>query len=152
LGYALLGVVGAYLSSREDRFLQAAVRTAEGLMPALSAEGRLPGRLDATWRPAADWVCLTGSVQIAHCWLLLFRETRRPEFLDAGRRANAFVRRTIAVDGPPEIRGGVKGSFPVNGGYGRWQYLNWACKFAIDSNREELALAAEERRADAELR
>ena len=29
---------------------------------------------------------------------------------------------------------------PVNGGYGTWQYLNWACKFTIDSNCAELAL------------
>ena len=40
---------------------------------------------------------------------------------------------------PTEIRGGVKGSQPINGDYGKWQYLNWACKFTIDANRAELA-------------
>ena len=38
-----------------------------------------------------------------------------------------------------EIRGGVKGSQPIGGDYGKWQYLNWACKFTIDANRAELA-------------
>jgi len=28
----------------------------------------------------------------------------------------------------------VTGSFPVDGGYGTFQYLNWACKFSIDAN------------------
>jgi hypothetical protein len=38
--------------------------------------------------------------------------------------------------------GGVKGSFPVSGGYGRFQYLNWACKFSIDANLLELGVTA----------
>jgi len=43
-----------------------------------------------------------------------------------GSAANAYVRRTIKVSGPAETRGGIKGCFPVNGGYGIYQYLNWA--------------------------
>ena len=39
--------------------------------------------------------------------------------------------------------GGVKGSFPVDGDYGAWAYLNWAAKFCIDANLLELELARE---------
>jgi hypothetical protein len=141
LGYALRGIIGAYNNSGQDRYLLAACRTADGLIGALDSEGRLPGRLDDHWRSASNWVCLTGASQIAECWLLLHRATARNDYREAALRTNAFVRRTIVVDGPAEISGGVKGSFPVDGGYGRWQYLNWACKFAIDANRLELALA-----------
>lgn len=144
LGYALRGIVGAYLASREERFLRAACLTADGLMTALQPNGRLPGRFDAHWRPAVDWVCLTGASQIAESWLLLHDATSRGEYLRAGLAANAFVRRTVSIDGPDDIRGGVKGSFPVHGGYGRWQYLNWACKFTIDANREELRHVTEQ--------
>lgn len=140
LGYALRGVVEAYLVSRDERYLRAAVRTADGLRSALGADGRLPGRLDAQWRAGADWVCLTGTSQIAHCWLLLYRAIGRDGYLHAARRANAWVRRTVAMSGLPEGRGAVAGSFPVGGEYGRWQYLNWACKFTIDANREEMLL------------
>jgi hypothetical protein len=140
LGYALRGIVEAYFSSQDDRYLQAACRAADGLTRALGAEGKLPGRLDADWKPAADWVCLTGSSQIAESWLLLYKATGRADYRRAALLANAFVRRTITIDGPPEVRGGVKGSFPVDGLYGRWQYLNWACKFTIDANRAEMAL------------
>ena len=39
------------------------------------------------------------------------------------------------------MTGGVKGSFPVDGGYGTYEYLNWAAKFTIDANVKELALS-----------
>jgi hypothetical protein len=142
LGYALRGLVGAFLASRQERYLKAACLTADGLMMALKHDGSMSGRLDAQWGSAVDWVCLTGSSQIAHCWLLLHRETGRADYLAAGLAANAYVRKKIALNGPDDIRGGVKGSFPVNGGYGTWQYLNWACKFTIDANREELKVAS----------
>jgi hypothetical protein len=86
-----------------------------------------------------SWVCLTGLSQIAECWFLLARATGNGRYAEAGRKANRFVRRTISVNGPEDIRGAVKGSQPINGEYGRWQYLNWACKFTIDANRAELA-------------
>ena len=41
--------------------------------------------------------------------------------------------RLIAA-GDKGTRGGIKGSFPVDGDYGRFEYLNWACKFFIDAN------------------
>ena len=73
-------------------------------------------------------------MQIAHCWLLLHQITGDPKFFEAGCRANAYVRARMRVDGTPEMRGGVKGSFPVDGEYGQFEYLSWAAKFFIDSN------------------
>lgn len=134
LGYALRGVIEAFRFSEDGYFLQAARRTADGLLSALRPDGFLPGRLRSSWSGAADWCCLTGSVQIASCWLLLYRATGEPRYRDAAFAVNRYVRRTMKTDGPPETRGAIKGSFPVSGGYGRYQYLNWACKFFIDSN------------------
>jgi hypothetical protein len=134
LGYALRGVVEAALFSDDASLLARAQRTADGLLGALRDDGFIPGRLRSNWSAAARWACLTGSAQIAHCWLLLYRTTGDPRYRDAARAANRYVRRTIRIDGPDGARGGVKGSFPVSGGYGAYEYLNWACKFAIDSN------------------
>jgi len=138
IGYALRGIIEAYRATREEAFLRSAERCADGLLAVVREDGFLPGRLDCTWHGTVPWVCLTGSVQIAACWLLLHRETRRSEYLRAARACNAFVRRTVKVDGPPGTRGGVKGSFPVDGWYGKYQYLNWACKFLIDANLLDL--------------
>lgn len=141
IGYVLRGVVEAHLWSNDEATLKAAYRTADGLLPAIAADGRLAGRLDANWNAAVDWVCLTGSVQIAHSLFLLSRASKRTDYAAKARALNAYVRRSIALAGDEDAIGGIKGSFPVHGEYGRFQYLNWACKFMIDACREELAFA-----------
>lgn len=138
IGYALRGVLEAYRFGREPTLLDAALRTANGILSALRPDGFLPGRLRADWSPAAKWVCLTGSAQIAHCWLLLTGITGDVRYADVARKTNAFVRRTVRVSGAPEIRGAVRGSYPARGPYGRYQYLNWATKFLADSLMLEL--------------
>ena len=140
LGYFLRGVVEAFRWSEDEVFLAAARRTADGLLGCIDDEGRLPGRLDRNWRAVVDWVCLTGSVQIAHSWLLLYRYTADTAYRDAAYRANRYVRRSMHVDGDPARRGGIKGAFPVDGGYGGYEFLNWAVKFAIDANLLEQAI------------
>ena len=142
IGYVLRGVIEGHLFSGRADLLAAAVRTADSLVDRIDGDGYLAGRLDRNFKPAVDFVCLTGSVQIAHCLFLLYRLTGDANYLAAGKRATRYVRRTISIDGPVETRGGVKGSFPVNGDYGRWEYLNWAAKFCIDANLLELDLAA----------
>lgn len=137
LGYAVRGIIEGYLYSRDEALLDSAVRAAEGLASALAANGFLPGRIASDWRGTVPWACLTGSVQIASCWLLLYRETGNGAFRDAAWRANEYVRRTIAMDGPPGERGGVRGAFPISGRYNRYQYLNWAAKFFVDANMLE---------------
>jgi hypothetical protein len=141
IGYALRGIVEAYLATQQAKYLQAACRTADGLIHAMAADGRLPGRLDERWEASVDWVCLTGTAQIAESLFLLAGPARRDDYRHAAARANSYVRRTIVTEGPNELRGAVKGSFPVDGWYGRWQYLNWACKFMTDANRAELKCA-----------
>jgi hypothetical protein len=65
---------------------------------------------------------------------MLFDVTGDERYREAGYLLNAYVRRTVSNRGCDGTRGGIKGSFPVSGGYGTYEYLNWACKFFIDSN------------------
>lgn len=139
IGYVLRGVVEAWRLSTDPMHLVAALCTARSLARIVDAEGRLAGKLDSNWQPAAPWVCLTGSVQIAHSLFLL--AAHAPELAAPACRLNSYVRRTIQLDGTEDRRGGIKGSHPIDGGYGRWQYLNWAAKFMIDAQRAELAHA-----------
>ena len=134
LGYALRGVLEAYRFTEDATLLDACRLTADGLLTALGEDGFLPGRLDENWRGTVGWACLTGSVQIAYCWLALYRATGEARYRDAALAANRYVRRAVSVEGPPETRGGVKGSFPAGGGYCTYEYPNWAAKFFIDSN------------------
>lgn len=140
LGYFLRGVVEAHRLSGEGRYLEAAHRTGDALMAVQRPDGSLAGRYRENWTPAVDWCCLTGVSQIAESWFYLFEVTGDIRYLTAARKGNAFVRRTVRVQGSPDTRGGVKGAFPVDGGYGEFEYLNWAAKFTIDANRKELDL------------
>jgi hypothetical protein len=141
IGYVLRGLIEAYRFSEDRSILERAISTADGLITAIRpGSGFLSGRLDNSWRSAVRWVCLTGSAQIAHCWLMLYRYTGDDKYLRAASLANGYVRRTVKIDGPEEMRGGVKGAFPVYGNYGKYEYLNWACKFTIDSNLLEKEL------------
>lgn len=143
LGYTLRGVIEAYRLRPDPSLLAAAERTASALLRALGPDGTLPGRFAADWKPTVDWVCLTGAAQVALCWMLLFRITGRADWFEAARRANAYVRRSVHLQGPAAQRGGVKGSFPVQGEYGPYEYLNWAAKFLADSLMLEADLLAE---------
>ena len=134
LGYVLRGLVEAHRFNGDESVLAAARKTADGLSGAIDQEGFLPGRLLPNWRGAAPWACLTGSVQIAHCWLMLYEQSGETRYREAAFAANRYVRRTVKLSGEADRRGGVKGSFPVSGAYGRFRYLNWAAKFMIDSN------------------
>lgn len=140
LGYYLRGVVEAHRLSSERRFLDGARKTADALMLAQRPDGSLAGRQRPDWAPAVRWTCLTGLSQIAESWFYLFETTDDERYVAAALKANSFVRRTVCLDGSPEIRGGVKGSFPIDGAYGEFEYLNWATKFTIDANVKELEL------------
>jgi hypothetical protein len=140
VGYALRGILEAYRHSGDAAFLQRSLITANGLLGAMREDGFLPGYLDENWRGTVAWSCLTGTAQIAHCLLLLYQITGDGRFREAGFSANRYVRRTVRMKGAAEIRGGVKGSFPIDGDYAPYQYLSWANKFLIDSNLLELNL------------
>jgi hypothetical protein len=133
IGYALRGILEMYRFGRDRKFLEAARRIADGVLSALRDDGYLPGELRQDWSAAVNWVCLTGTAQIAHCWLILYVETGERRYADAAFRANAFVRSTVRISGAPDVRGGVKGSLPYYGAYCTYQYPNWAAKFLADS-------------------
>ncbi|MEO7043399.1 MAG: hypothetical protein ABI035_14140 [Gemmatimonadaceae bacterium] len=142
IGYALRGLTEIFLHTREQDVLDAAVRTADALSETVAADGFLAGRLDKLWNGAVSWVCVTGSAQIAHSLLLLHGELDRPAYRDAARRLLRYVRRTVHLSGPAGVRGGVKGSFPVDGEYGTYEFLNWAAKFLIDAGQAEITFGS----------
>jgi hypothetical protein len=140
IGYVLRGLLEAHRWRESAVTLLACERAGHALLGCIDEEGRIPGRLTREWKGAAPYVCLTGSVQIAYCWMMLFELTRDTSYRSAALRANRFVRRTIAQNMCPDIDGAVRGSFPITGNYGRYEFLNWAAKFMIDANRKELNL------------
>ncbi|HXH83827.1 MAG TPA: hypothetical protein VNN07_13005, partial [Candidatus Tectomicrobia bacterium] len=134
IAYTMEGLLEAGVIAKDERFVEAARRAADALLVLQRADGSLAGRFDATWRPSARWSCLTGDAQTAIVWLRLAHLTGDARYARAAVRMNRFLMATqdlSAADGG--VRGGIKGSHPIHGDYGRYEYLNWAAKFFADA-------------------
>ena len=98
LSYVLHGILEAYDFSGQDKYLSAAITLADPLRQNIRDDGFLPGRFNQDWQPKMDWSCLTGAVQITHCWFLLFGITNDVKYRDTARSTNQFARCTTVVD------------------------------------------------------
>ncbi|MCK4818451.1 hypothetical protein KA005_21960, partial [bacterium] len=67
-------------------------------------------------------------------WLKLYQETRNSNYLERAHNIIEFLKNiqncSISNQG---LRGGIKGSYPFDGNYGRFEILNWATKFYVDA-------------------
>ncbi|MBF0163903.1 MAG: methyltransferase domain-containing protein [Magnetococcales bacterium] len=132
--YAMEGIAGAAISLDEPGWLQRVEVAGRALVGCQSPLGRVPGRLDGQWRGVVNWDCLTGSAQLAGLWLVLAERRGDEEFRAAARRTLGFLKRVQRCDGVDgAMRGGMSGSYPFGGGYGRHELLNWATKFYLDA-------------------
>jgi hypothetical protein len=67
-------------------------------------------------------------------WQMLAERTGDPRYRDAALRAVDFVRARQDCRTPDrDVRGEIKGSHPIWGGYAPWSYPNWAAKFFVDA-------------------
>lgn len=141
IGQAVHGFLEAYRLGKVLRHLDAAVMSGWALVAVQRRDdGSLPGRLNEKWEASARWSGLAGDAKAAICWMLLLEATQDQAFASAARAANRFIRRTLPVTADADQAGGVRGSFPVDGGYGRFRYMTAAAVYAIESNMMELAL------------
>lgn len=133
IGYTIDGLLETGDLVGRDDFIAAATRAADGVMAAISASGRLPGRLDERWQPRVRWVCLTGSAQIAIILLRLHERTRDTRYLDAAHRLADFLVYVQQLNGVGATRrGALPGSYPVWGTYAPLKYPCWATKYLVD--------------------
>ena len=120
--------------------VQAVAEENGSVLAALPADGRLPGRFDADWKPTVKWSCLTGDCQLGINWGRMFQITGDARYRDATTRILGFVKKTQQLaSSEPAVIGGIKGSHPINGGYHPWQYPNWATKFYADALMMDMA-------------
>jgi uncharacterized protein YyaL (SSP411 family) len=143
IAYTARGLLESGILLQDAALIEAARRTASRLAAAVDEKGYLPGRFDREWRGTDGWACLTGMAQISIVWRRLagWAGTGSPEqleqaqgFLEASSRVNSYLTRGQDLgSGHPGLRGGIRGSYPIGGGYGRWRVLNWATKFYIDA-------------------
>ncbi|MDE2091942.1 MAG: hypothetical protein KGJ08_08595, partial [Gammaproteobacteria bacterium] len=139
IAYAVRGILEVGLITANTAFVDAAARIAHAVAATQRRDGALPGRLDAGWKPAARWSCVTGNAQMAINWQRLGRETGDHIWKTPAEKANRF---NLSVQdlsaAAPGIRGGIPGSHPLRGAYMSRRFPNWAAKFFMDALLLEL--------------
>lgn len=142
ISYTVRGLLEGGRVLEDATILAAGVRAAEALLPLVRADGFLPGRFAADWSGAVAWSCLTGDVQAANNWMRLHLITGETRWLEPVPRVLAYVKRTQnRSSADPGLRGGIKGSAPMDGDYGRHEILNWATKYFADALMRDGQLA-----------
>lgn len=144
VAYAIRGLLEGGRVLQDARLIARAARAAGRIAEVQRSNGRLPGRFAVGWRPAARWSCLTGEAQMANIWLRLSEITGERQWRAPAEAALRWLKSTQnRASGNPGLLGGVKGSYPCSGPYGRYQTLSWAAKFFIDALMRSERAAAE---------
>jgi uncharacterized protein YyaL (SSP411 family) len=146
IAYSLRGILEIGIELDNARYIAAARTGADALLAQQREDGSLAGRFDERWQSAVQWSCLTGNAQMGTVWARLHHATGDPAYASALARANRFLQRVQWMHtGNPGLDGGISGSHPLHGRYGRFEVLNWAVKFFADSLMFEAAIARGER-------
>jgi hypothetical protein len=141
IGYVLEGLWETGLLIGRDAPLKAVLLTLDRLQPLIAENGFLAGRWSQDWQPAVPWCCLTGSCQIALVYLRANARLPSRSFVGSAEKLLRFVTWTQVQRGTKSaLVGGIQGSYPLDGDYGQYAFLNWAAKFYCDAVMEWLSL------------
>lgn len=134
LAYVTRGLLEGGLLLDEEKYIDSARKLALALCRDFESRGFLAGQFDEALKPVETFSCLTGNAQMAIVWWKLHELDGIALFADAARKASRHVMhcQDIHVDNA-DVRGGVPGSWPIEGPYIRFGYPNWAAKFLIDA-------------------
>ncbi|MFH1701760.1 MAG: pectate lyase [Candidatus Zixiibacteriota bacterium] len=137
IAYTIRGILECGLAASRNDYIAAAAESAREVLKLIHDDGYLAGRFDNKWNAAADYSCLTGTCQMSIIWSKLSSLGKGKAFLDGAKRALNYVCSTQNVTTEDlNTRGGIKGSYPIDGQYGKFEYLNWAAKFFSDAVME----------------
>lgn len=142
IAYSTQGMLELGCRTENEQVLEQVTVANEYLARCFEQHGQLHGRYDESWSPRARWRCLTGEAQTAVVWFRLANLTGEQRWRQRAIALTTQVKRTQALTGDPNIVGGIKGSQPIYGWYGKYQYLNWATKFYADALMAEAGHSA----------
>jgi len=127
-------MLGGYEVTSDRRYLERATLGADHLVACVQPNGRLPARLNANWQATVSWDCLPGSAQLAALLLRLHRITPDDRYRDTAARLLRFLKSTQNCESvDPGLRGGIKGAFPFDQLYGRFQVLNYSTASFVEA-------------------
>lgn len=141
LAYTMQGLLGIGKIANRPDLIASAKLLADAEISMMHADGFIPGRQNSSLLPTVDWCCLTGSAQTSIVWSELYLLTGDEKYRKAAHQVNRYLMARHDIrNADLRLRGGMPGSWPVWGGYGKFRILNWATKFLVDALSLELRL------------
>jgi hypothetical protein len=119
----------------EKRYIDAARRTAKAMMHVCEKRGLfLPATLSPRLTSSDRYSCLPGNAQFACLWLRIGMLDNSLPLMNVGLKMVDWLKglHSLASENTG-IRGGLAGSWPIDGGYSVFTYVDWAAKFFADS-------------------
>ncbi len=134
IAYVMEGLQESHRILKDDECYEAVLKTGEKLLRIFELRRFMAGDFNSKWKSSGNYSCLTGNAQIAGVWLKLFQKTDDARFLNAALKLNDYTKSTQNLTSLKNgIKGGVKGSHPINGKYTPYIFPNWAAKFFVDT-------------------
>jgi hypothetical protein len=133
IAYSIRGILEVGTAADRNEYIERALHMARQVASRQRADGALPAFYTPEWTTEVAWTCVTGNSQMAINWLRLAQLTGDHSLKQHAVRANRFNMSIQDLEtGDLKVRGALKGSHPVNGGYMTYKYPNWATKFFMD--------------------
>jgi hypothetical protein len=141
IAYCIRGILESGIHLKNQQYINRARSAADALIKKQRQDGSLAGRFNDQWEPTVTWSCLTGDAQISGIWGRLYQITGQSDYLDSMKKMNRYLMGVqLLRTRNPDIFGGISGSDPLHGAYGRFEILNWAVKFFIDALMLEISI------------
>jgi len=134
IAYATRGLLESGELLNDDRYVLSAQRCADAALEHLRDDGFLPGQISTDGSEATSYCCLTGNCQFSIVWAKFFDHTGNEKYRNAVLRATDYVlQRQDIYTNNDDIRGAIKGSYPIWGRYAPLSFPNWPAKFFVDA-------------------
>ncbi|MET3136679.1 hypothetical protein AAKU61_001029 [Undibacterium sp. GrIS 1.2] len=133
IAYSIRGILEVGVAAERPDYIDRALKMAKAVAVQQREDGALNAFYTPEWKTAVTWSCVTGNSQMAINWLRLAQLTGETSLIAHAKKANRFnmsIQNLITDD--LHVRGAMKGSHPINGGYMTYRYPNWATKFFMD--------------------
>jgi len=134
IAYAIRGFLESGILLNEERYINSALRAARSMAEVLRHDGWLAGTYGDSWKPTANYCCLTGVAQMSLNWTRLAQNCGADDLKEPAQRAIGYLKMQQRLnDRESSVRGAIAGSAPIWGDYSRFEFPNWAAKFYADA-------------------
>lgn len=135
LVYTASGLLESGLILNDARYIDSAKLFADACLPLVEKNKFMPGNFDDKFNPVGKiHSSLTSDCQLSILFFKLHNLTKNKRYLEAAEKLLDFVRTNQDLSSEDEgRRGGIPGSYPLDGQYCPNTILSWATKFYLDA-------------------